>query len=255
MRKLLMAVAAALISTSAQAEVHEFTFGGSTWRVEISGKCRDLSCVHVSERENAPARPHKAAKPVKSAAPSAPVAAPKAAAPKVATPAVAAPPAPVAPPAAAAAVPSTAPAYVGKTEPKVDSAPADDPRPGLLIVEDATPAPQAALIEPTVARKTEPASAEPNPLGLWLTEKGEGRVRIEPCGPALCGYAEGKPNERILVNMRLTQKNRWNGKINDVRAGGTYMAQMSLTNGDALRIEGCAFGGLFCGSQTWTRAQ
>jgi uncharacterized protein (DUF2147 family) len=30
---------------------------------------------------------------------------------------------------------------------------------------------------------------------------------------------------------------------------------MSLKNADALRIEGCAFGGLFCGSQTWTRAQ
>jgi uncharacterized protein (DUF2147 family) len=250
MRKLLMAVAAALISTSAQAEVHEFKFGGSTWRVEISGKCRDLPCVHVSERENALARPRKAAKPVKSAAPSAPVAAPK-----VATPAVAAPPAPVPPPAAAAAVPSSAPMYVAKTEPRLDSAPTDDPRPGLLIVQDATPAPQAALIESTVAPKTEPASAEPSPLGLWLTEKGEGRVRIEPCGPALCGYAEGKPNERILINMRLTQKNRWNGKINDVRAGGTYMAQMSLTNAAALRIEGCAFGGLFCGSQTWTRAQ
>jgi Uncharacterized protein conserved in bacteria (DUF2147) len=248
MRKLLTAVAVALISTSAQAEVHEFKFGGSTWRVEISGKCRDLSCVHVSERENAPARPRKAAKPVKSAAPSAPVAAPKVAAP-------AAPPAAVTPPAAATAVPSTAPAYVAKTEPKIDSAPADDPRPGFLIVEDATPAPQAAPIEPRVAPKTEVASAEPSPLGLWLTEKGEGRVRIEPCGPALCGYAEGKPDERILINMRLTQKNRWNGKINDVRAGGTYMAQMSLTSADALRIEGCAFGGLFCGSQVWTRAQ
>jgi hypothetical protein len=248
MRKLLTAVAVALISTSAQAEVHEFRFGGSMWRVEISGKCRDLSCVHVSERENAPARPRKATKPVKSAAPSAPVAAPKVAAP-------AAPPAAFTSPAAVAAVPSAPATAAPLAEPKIDSRPADDPRPGLLIVEDATPVPQAAPIEPRIEPKTELASAEPSPLGLWLTEKGEGKVRVEPCGPALCGYTDGKPNEKILINMRLTQKNRWNGKINDVRAGGTYMAQMSLTNADALRIEGCAFGGLFCGSQTWTRAQ
>jgi hypothetical protein len=252
MRKLLAAAAFALISASAQAEVHEFRFGGSTWRVQISGKCRDLSCVRVSE-EKAAARARKAAKPVKSAAPSPVAAAPKPAAPKVATPAATAPP--VAAPSATTPVPSSAPATIAKAEPQIEPAPAEDPRLPLLIVEDATPAPQPAATEPRIEPTIPAASAEPSPLGVWLTEKGEGMVRIEPCGAALCGHTEGKPSEKILINMRLTQKNRWNGKINDVRAGGTYMAQMSLTNADALRIEGCAFGGLFCGSQTWTRAQ
>lgn len=244
MRKLLMAVAAVLMSTAAQAEVHEVKFGGSTWRIEIPGKCRELSCIHVSEKEKTPPPARKAAKPVKSATPSATAAPPTTAVPKVAAPAVAAPPPP---PAAVAAVP---PGTAPRTEPKIESAPADDPRTSLLIVEDATP--QAAAIEPRI----EPVYvAEPSPLGVWLTEKGEGRVRIEECGQALCGYTDAKPNEKILINMRLTQKNRWNGKINDLRAGSTYMAQMSLTKADALRVEGCAFGGLFCGSQTWTRAQ
>src|SRR5215211_5135013 len=233
MRKLLMAVAAVLMSTAAQAEVHEVKFGGSTWRIEIPGKCRELSCIHVSEKEKTPRPARKAAKPVKSATPSATAAAPKTAVPKVAAPAVAVP---------RSAAPTT--------EPNIDSAPADDPRTSLLIVEDATP--QAAAIEPRI----EPVYVtEPSPLGVWLTEKGEGKVRIEECGPALCGYTDAKPNEKILINMRLTQKNRWNGKINDLRAGSSYMGQMSLTKADALRVEGCAFGGLFCGSQTWTRAQ
>jgi uncharacterized protein (DUF2147 family) len=248
MRKLLTAVAVALISTAAQAEVHEVTFGRSTWRIEIPGKCRELSCIHVSEQDKSPPRARKAAKPVKSASPSGTVAAPNATAPKIATPTVSA--APVAPPASVAAVPPSVP----KTEPKIETQPtaADDPRTSLLIVEDATPARQAAATEPRI----EPAYvAEPSPLGLWLTEKGEGRVRIEQCGQALCGHTDGKPTEKILVNMRSTQKNRWQGKINDLRAGSTYMAQMSLTNADALRVEGCAFGGLFCGSQTWIRAQ
>ena len=68
MRKLLTAIAVTLFSTAAQAEVHEFSFGGSSWRIEISEKCRDISCVHVSERER-PAR--KSRKEVKSAAPAA----------------------------------------------------------------------------------------------------------------------------------------------------------------------------------------
>jgi Uncharacterized protein conserved in bacteria (DUF2147) len=250
MRKLLTAVAVVLISTSAQADVHEVTFGGSTWRIEIPGKCRDLSCIRVSEKDKAPPpRARKATKPVKSAATPAP-----AMGPKVATPKVAVPP-PVASPAAVAAMPASAPANVAKTDSKIESAPAEDSRLPLLIVEDATPAPQAAANKPRPELRTEPVPAESSPLGLWLTEKGEGRVRIEPCGPALCGHTDGKPNEKILINMRLTQKNRWNGKINDVRAGGTYLAQMSLTNADALRVEGCAFGGMFCGSQTWTRVQ
>src|SRR5262249_59288185 len=195
MRKLLTAAAVALISNAAQAEVHEFRFGGSTWRVEISSNCRDIACVRVSEER---ARARKAAKPVKSARPSEPVvarkvaapklAAPKAVSPEVATPVVPAPP-PVAPAAAAppAAVAAMPPRIAPGPEPRIEFQPTDDRRQSLLIVEDATPAPQLAAVEP----RSEPDSAEPSPLGVWLTEKGEGRVRIEPCGPALCGYADG----------------------------------------------------------------
>ena len=103
---------------------------------------------------------------------------------------------------------------------------------------------------------TEPIkSAEPSPVGVWSTEKNEGKVRIIECGDSLCGHTEGKPNEKILINMQSTQKNRWNGKIHDVRSGGTYTSNMSMKGANALRVEGCAFGGLFCGGQTWTRIE
>jgi uncharacterized protein (DUF2147 family) len=104
--------------------------------------------------------------------------------------------------------------------------------------------------------RSEPAQAAgPSPLGLWLTEGGEGKVRIVQCGQALCGHAEGKPDEKILINMRSAKNNRWNGSIHDIRSGGTYMAHISLRNANSLRVEGCAFGGLFCGGQTWSRVQ
>jgi uncharacterized protein (DUF2147 family) len=34
-----------------------------------------------------------------------------------------------------------------------------------------------------------------------------------------------------------------------------YTSHMSVKSANALRVEGCAFGGLFCGGQTWMRAQ
>ena len=83
-------------------------------------------------------------------------------------------------------------------------------------------------------------------MGIGVTDVG---------GPGTVKAVSVMPNDKILINMRATQKNRWSGKINDVRAGRTYLAQMSLTRPDALRVEGCALGGLFCGSQTWTRAE
>ena len=44
-------------------------------------------------------------------------------------------------------------------------------------------------------------------------------------------------------------------KIQDVRSGSIYASHMSLKGDNKLRVEGCAFGGLFCGGQTWTRIQ
>ncbi len=39
-------------------------------------------------------------------------------------------------------------------------------------------------------RPRSPATASANsPLGLWLTEEKEGKVRIEQCGANLCGYS------------------------------------------------------------------
>ena len=114
------------------------------------------------------------------------------------------------------------------------------------------PKPAARPVEP----EAEPVkAAEPSPVGVWATEKNEGKVRIVECGSALCGHTDGKPSEKVLINMQPGAKNRWNGKIHDIRSGSTYTSHMSLKTENKLRVEGCAFGGLFCGGQTWTRIQ
>jgi uncharacterized protein (DUF2147 family) len=242
LRTLLIVAALALISTSAHAKVHELKFGGRLMRIEIPKNCKKISCINVAEKEKSGKR-RKGEK--VSAARAAPVG--------VAAPTTALAAGPQDSAKAANPVASSAVATNPRTEPQAENHP-DDRKP---IARLSLPSSDEA--KPT-GRATEPKAeavkaAEPSPLGVWVTEKGEGRVRVVECGEDLCGHTEGKPHEKILFNMRPGQKNRWNGKIHDVRSGRMYTSHMSLKSANALRVEGCAFGGLFCGGQTWTRAQ
>ena len=109
----------------------------------------------------------------------------------------------------------------------------------------AAPAPQPA---PVAAA---PASDPNSPLGVWATEENKGNVRIEPCGANLCGYSV-KTNEKILISMKPTGS-KWTGQIHDPDSGRNYDSTIALKGANALRVQGCAFGGMFCGGQTWKR--
>ena len=95
-----------------------------------------------------------------------------------------------------------------------------------------------------------------SPLGVWLTEEKEGRVRIEQCGANLCGYSVDKQTsqnrEQVLINMK-PGKDKWSGRIFDPNSGSTYDSTIALERSNTLRVQGCAMGGMFCGGQTWTR--
>ncbi|WP_426419951.1 DUF2147 domain-containing protein [Bradyrhizobium genosp. A] len=105
------------------------------------------------------------------------------------------------------------------------------------------PAPAPAPVAPVQAANT--------PLGVWATEENKGNVRVEQCGANLCGYAE-KSNERILINMRPDGA-KWSGRIHDPDSGRNYDSTIAMKGPNAMRVQGCAFGGMFCGGQTWKR--
>ena len=99
---------------------------------------------------------------------------------------------------------------------------------------------------------------DPNsPVGVWLTEEKAGKVRIEPCGADLCGYSvDAKSNangEQVLINMKAGKDLKWSGRILDPKTGSTYDSTIAMKGPDTLRVQGCAFGGMFCGGQTWSR--
>jgi uncharacterized protein (DUF2147 family) len=132
----------------------------------------------------------------------------------------------------------------------------------VVAIAPAAPQPAPAPPPPAPVQQQQaaiPASAAaPNsPLGLWLTEEKEGKVRIEQCGANLCGYSvDTKSNqngEQVLINMKAGKDSTWSGRILDPNSGSTYDSTIAMKGTGSLRVQGCAFGGMFCGGQTWTR--
>ena len=114
------------------------------------------------------------------------------------------------------------------------------------------PAPVAAAPAPQPAPVAAAAATDPNsPIGIWSTEENKGNVRIEECGANLCGYSVNT-GARILINMK-PQGSKWTGRIHDPDSGRNYDSTIALKGTDTLKVQGCAFGGMFCGGQTWKR--
>jgi uncharacterized protein (DUF2147 family) len=241
MKKLYVLAALLMVNTAAHAgNSISFEIGGHKIHVEAPKNCDSLSCLKVSapglsssdfgfkdlkskrfdddvaQRTDPPA-PKSAPAPVNQAAatPQAPVAAASSA------------------PSTSIAMASTSPASTAK-----DVAPS---APAVASPAAPQPAPVAAA----------PVAAPTTPLGVWATEENKGNVRVEPCGENLCGYAVNG-GEKILINMKPSDK-KWTGRIHDPDSGSNYDSTIVMKGPNTMRVQGCAFGGLFCGGQIWKR--
>src|SRR5665213_1517858 len=245
--KTLTILAALLIASPAAHAGNSISFEieGHHIHVAVPRNCNSLSCLQISApglsgsnfgfkskhgddddyADNSPAPAQNTAP-----APAAQGAAPQPAAP-VATPVTPAP-------ATVAAVPPVAPAPVVNSVAPVAAPAASTPVAAAAV---APPAPVAAV----------PASDPNSPLGVWATEENKGNVRIEPCGVNLCGYAV-KTGEKILIGMKPSGS-KWTGQIHDPDSGSNYDSTIAMKGTNALKVQGCAFGGMFCGGQTWKR--
>jgi uncharacterized protein (DUF2147 family) len=262
MKKLYFAAATALLLATTSAHAGggvTLQIDGQRVRIESPRGCNSLSCIQIDapgfkgklgnidlkgfgskDKDDDVSDPPPAKTTTTTTAPAtttAPVAAPVAAAP-------------VAP---VAAAPAPATTNLVAPPPPVASAMTPDPAPAPAPVAAApAPAPVAAAPAPAPA----PVAAAPvvvanSPIGVWATEENKGNVRIEQCGGNLCGYA-AKTNERILINMKPTDT-KWVGRIHDPDSGRNYDSTIAMRGPNALRVQGCAFGGMFCGGQTWKR--
>jgi hypothetical protein len=267
-----LAIAVLLLASSlstAQAQ-YSFEYGGRTITIDPDRGTVQIPGVYdnTGKRAKRPRgeegdldRPtRKAPQQAKSAPQAAPEAAtPAAPAEQATAPAAAPAPAPAAPATTSRDEPSATTAAVAPAD---TAAPAPPAPPQAAPPAPPAPAPVAAPASPppqqkqaAVAAASAPSPAN-SPLGVWLTEEKEGKVRIEPCGPNICGYSVDKKSnqngEQVLINMK-PGKDKWSGRIFDPNSGSTYDSTIALKGTDSLRVQGCAFGGMFCGGQTWTR--
>jgi hypothetical protein len=266
MKKLLAIAAFLLASTAAQAQ-YSFEYGGRTIRIDPDRGTVSIPGVYdnTGRRSKRARGDQDSDKSRKQQTPQDAKVEPQTPAPAPATAdQTPPPPAPAnPPPAPATTTANNAPAETAVVPPPLPPV----PTPAPPLQEDALPAPKPAPPPavaavppplPPAAPAPAPAVRDPNsPLGVWLTEEKEGRVRIEQCGANLCGYSvDAKSNrngEQVLINMKPGKDQKWSGRILDPNTGSTYDSTIAMKGTDTLRVQGCAFGGMFCGGQTWTR--
>lgn len=110
-------------------------------------------------------------------------------------------------------------------------------------------------------------SAEPDVAGEWWTPGFAARVRIEPCGDALCGRivwlwdesardaADKAPllGRLVIERMRTAEPGRWaGGRLYNPEDGRDYKGTLQLKSAHDLEVAGCF--GPFCQTQLWRRA-
>ncbi len=116
--------------------------------------------------------------------------------------------------------------------------------------------PDAKVAAASSTRALGPTASTASPLGIWLTEETNSKVKIEPCGDNLCGYAidpkSGEKADKVLIDMAASGP-KWTGRIFDPGNGNNFDSSIAMNGSDSLRVQGCPSNATFCGSQTWKR--
>jgi uncharacterized protein (DUF2147 family) len=244
MKKLYLLAALLMASTAAHAgNAVSLQIGGHKIRIEAPKNCDKLSCLQISapslSGSDLSLKGFKSSRDDDEVASRADQPAQKATAAPVDRAAAPQPPVASSAPSASKEVASTPSAPTASENIASVASPAAPKEPAVA----------AAPKEPAVAAA--PVQAPTTPLGVWNTEKNKGMVRIEQCGQNLCGNAV--PNgEKILINMKPSGT-KWTGRIHDPDSGKVYDSSIAMKGPNTLRVQGCVFGGLFCGGQTWNR--
>lgn len=130
----------------------------------------------------------------------------------------------------------------------------------------------------TLAAGSASAQSAGSPVGTWLTQAGDARVKVAKCGAALCGSIvwlkdpidpnTGKPQVddknpnpalasrpvkglTIFSDMHPAGQGKWSGHIYNADDGKTYDSSLVWTGPESLKVEGCV--GALCGSENWSR--
>jgi len=125
------------------------------------------------------------------------------------------------------------------------------------------------------------ASAETanDPTGIWLTQAGDAKIRVNRCASGLCGTivwlkvpidpATGKPQvddknnnpslaKRPIIGLHIFNRmepaanNKWSGIIYNADNGKSYSSSVAVASPRKLEVRGCVLK-ILCGGETWTK--
>jgi uncharacterized protein (DUF2147 family) len=108
------------------------------------------------------------------------------------------------------------------------------------------------------------------PTGVWLTADQSAKIRVEHCADGYWGSIDWEkqpgidmknpdPSKRgrpllgapILISMKPSEPNKWDGKVYNPKEGSFYNVSIILEDPNRLKLQGCML--VFCGGETWTR--
>ena len=122
------------------------------------------------------------------------------------------------------------------------------------------------LTAPRLQAQAVQAAKPPALLGEWWTPGFGARVRIEPCGDAVCGrivwvWDEAPPDiadksplvgRKVIEDMRPEEAARWSGgRLYNPEDGRDYKGSLHLQSPMRLVVDGCVL--FVCKQQVWRR--
>ncbi|CAN1563990.1 Domain of unknown function DUF2147 [Rhabdaerophilaceae bacterium] len=99
------------------------------------------------------------------------------------------------------------------------------------------------------------------PIGLWARGDGNARVRIEPCGSALCAIntwikdtSQGENvGDKLVMTVAPAEGGRLDGTAFDPKRDRSYGISIRFSK-DRMSTRGCILG-VLCKTVNWTRIQ
>lgn len=100
----------------------------------------------------------------------------------------------------------------------------------------------------------------PSLVGSWTREDGGERIKVERCSRGFCavstwtrpGEDEGKPGDRLEMNLTLSEPAVWTGDGWDPQHNRAYQLRIEVGERE-MTSHGCVMSGLVCKVVSWMR--
>jgi uncharacterized protein (DUF2147 family) len=98
-------------------------------------------------------------------------------------------------------------------------------------------------------------------MGEWQRGDGQARVRIAPCGKALCAIntwirdpaSSEKVGDRLVMSVSPVDDATMKGKAYDPQRKLTFNVTIAVASRQRMTTNGCLLGGFLCKSVAWAR--